>query len=159
MMPAGSRLATKRSRIEIRETTAIRINARLGGRRRPVDPADVTRPIENRSEYPARIIRGTSSPPSARISTPDDPVKLEKNAQTSTVPKATPPGIQPNSARNTSTSRSLAPVALITKPTSVKSGIAGMIGELAMRYASTATAAVGTPVAENRTSADPPMTT
>ena len=36
-----------------------------------------------------RVSTGTSSPPSARIRTPDDPVKLEKNAQTSTLANAT----------------------------------------------------------------------
>ncbi len=68
-----------------------------GGNSSPSDPAAVTRPTEKSSGYPSSRSDGRRSPPSARIVTPDAPVKVVNRAHTNVAITATPPGIQPKS--------------------------------------------------------------
>ena len=62
-----------------------------GGKSSPSEPAPVSSPNADFSENFAAISTGISSPPRARIVTPEAPVKEVKNAQTSTVRIAEPP--------------------------------------------------------------------
>ena len=77
---------------------AYRINGSEGGNSSPRPPEPVSNPNVERSEYPAPISTGISSPPNARIVTPDAPVNEVKNAQASTVTIAGPPRNCPNKA-------------------------------------------------------------
>src|SRR5258705_3279007 len=99
-----------------------------GGSRSPIEPATVTRPKENSSVKPDFTSTGRSSPPSERIVTPEAPVNDVKNANTSVVTMAGPPGSQPTSASNTLTTRSDAWPEARIKPVSVRSGTAGSTG-------------------------------
>ena len=106
---------------------------RLGGSKIPRLPDAVSTPRENRSLYPCLISTGNMSPPSARIVTPEPPVKVVKKAQTHMAATAVPPGIQPNHAWNNRTRREEAlPVANIV-PASVNRGIVGKMGLEAIR--------------------------
>ena len=67
-----------------------------GGKSRPSEPAAVTRPSEKPSGYLSSSSDGSSRPPTARMVTPEAPVKVVKTAQTKAAITATPPGIQPN---------------------------------------------------------------
>ena len=62
--------------------------------------------------------------------TPDPPVKTVKNEQSTAQTTAVPPGIHPNHARNTRSSRSEALAFGEQEPASVNSGIAGSVGEV-----------------------------
>ena len=90
-------------------TMAKRISGSDGGNSSPRPPEPVSIPRVERSEYPAPISTGRSSPPSARMVTPDAPVKEEKNAQARTVTMAGPPRNCPNNAWKTRISRLEAP--------------------------------------------------
>jgi hypothetical protein len=57
----------------------------------------VTSPTEKGSGYFSSRSDGSSRPPSARMVTPEAPVKVVKTAQTKATITATPPGIQPKS--------------------------------------------------------------
>ena len=57
----------------------------------------------------ARSASGKTSPPSARMVTPEPPVKVVKPASTTTIMIARPPGAQPMSARASRRSRLEAP--------------------------------------------------
>jgi hypothetical protein len=72
---------------------------------------------------------GSSSPPSARIVTPDPPVNSVKNAHNVAAATAVPPGIQPNSARSARRSRSDDFPSASRNPVSVKSGIAARFAD------------------------------
>ena len=61
--------------------------------------------------------------------TPEPPVNTVKNEHSTAQTTAVPPGIQPNNARNTRSSRSDARPSASRNPASVKSGIAGSVGE------------------------------
>ncbi|MNC93315.1 hypothetical protein D3C83_99140 [compost metagenome] len=63
--------------------------------------------------------------------TPDPPVNTVKNEHTKAHTTAVPPGIQPNQARNTATSRSEDLPSASTKPASVNRGMAGSISFVA----------------------------
>src|SRR5262245_55970454 len=110
-----------------------------GGQSRPNDPDAVSNPSEKRSGYPSASSAGSSSPPSARIVTPEPPVKIVKNAQTNAQTTAVPPGTAPKSARKTASSRCEDRPSESRKPASVKSGTAASSGETASRYVSTGT--------------------
>ncbi len=75
----------------------------------PREPAPVSKPSALRSEYRAASRTGISTPPSARIVTPDAPVNEVKKAHTRAVTMAGPPRNWPTSAWNTRTSRLEAP--------------------------------------------------
>ena len=60
--------------------------------------------------------------------TPDAPVNVVKNAHTSTVATAVPPGSQPARARNTRTRRSGVPPFASSVPARVNSGMVGSVG-------------------------------
>src|ERR1700730_7222198 len=100
-----------------------------GGSSRPSDPDAVSRPRENFSRYPSLSSAGNSTPPSARIVTPDPPVNTVKNEQSTAQTTAVPPGIQPKNARNTRSRRSEALPSASRNPASVNSGIAGSVGD------------------------------
>jgi len=68
-------------------------------------------------------------PPSARIVMPDPPVNAVKNEQSTAQTTAVPPGIQPNSDRNTRSSRSEARPSARRNPVNVNSGIAASVGD------------------------------
>ena len=76
----------------------------------PSEPAPVSRPSALRSEYRAASSTGMSTPPSARIVTPDAPVNEVKNAHTRAVTMAGPPRNCPTRAWKTRTSRLDAPL-------------------------------------------------
>jgi len=76
----------------------------------PSEPAPVSRPSAFRSENFVATSIGMSSPPSARMVTPDPPVNVVKKAHTSAVTMAGPPRIWPNQAMNTRSSRRDAPL-------------------------------------------------
>src|SRR4030095_2703476 len=84
-------LATLRFAIVVLAIIEYRITGRHGGNKSPSAPEPVNKPTASRSEYRAERSTGRSSPPSARIVTPDAPVKEVKNAQTSAVTIAGPP--------------------------------------------------------------------
>jgi hypothetical protein len=65
--------------------------------------------------------------------TPEAPVKVLKNAQTSVAAMAVPPGSQPNQARNSRTRRRLAPLSASRYPASVNSGMVGSEGDATTR--------------------------
>ncbi len=71
------------------------IAGKLGGKRSPKDPAVVISPKENISEYPSSIKTGYKIAPSAKIVTPDPPVRAVKNAHNNTTIKTVDPGSQP----------------------------------------------------------------
>ena len=77
----------------------------LGGNKRPSEPPVVTSPSEKRSLNFSSMSAGYSRPPTAMIVMPLPPVNVVKNADASRHTTATPPGIQPKSARVTRTSR------------------------------------------------------
>ena len=60
---------------------------------------------------------------------PDPPVKAVKNEHSTAQTTAVPPGIQPNSARNTRSSRSEACPSASRNPVSVNSGMAASVGD------------------------------
>jgi predicted hotdog family 3-hydroxylacyl-ACP dehydratase len=72
---------------------------------------------------------GNSTPPTARIVTPDPPVNAVKNVQRIAQTTAVPPGIQPNHARNTRSIRVEAVASARMNPASVNSGMAGSVGD------------------------------
>ena len=105
-----------------------RMIGRLGGNRRPMLPTAVSRPIVNFCGYlPLSMRIVERMPPSARIVTPEAPVKVVKNAQTATAAMIMPPGIQPNRFLNVYTRRSPALLSDKKKPVIVKSGMAAML--------------------------------
>ena len=69
-----------------------------------------------------------SSPPSARIVTPDAPVNEVKKAQTRTVTRAGPPLKPLNRAENTRTRRLAAPPSARKYPARVNKGSVGNTG-------------------------------
>ncbi len=60
---------------------------------------------------------------------PDPPVNVVNSAHTPATSTAMPPGMKPNAARNTRTSRCAACDSASTNPHAVSSGIAGSVGE------------------------------
>ncbi len=87
-------------------------------------------PSENRSRYPSASSAGSSSPPSARMVTPDPPVKTVKNAHSAAVTMAVAPGIQPNRARKSRKRRADAWPSASRNPESVKSGMAASVTDV-----------------------------
>ena len=65
--------------------------------------------------------------------TPEPPVKAVKNAHTTAHTTAVPPGIHPNRARNTRSSRRDDCPSDRKNPARVKSGIAGSVAETVSR--------------------------
>jgi hypothetical protein len=118
-----------RSSMGICATTPYRMSGSDGGRSNPSEPDAVSRPRAKRSRYPSLISAGRSTPPSARIVTPEPPVNAVKNEHSTAHTTADPPGIQPNSARNTLRRRVEACPSARMKPARVKSGMAGSVGE------------------------------
>ncbi len=92
-------------------------------------------------------------PPSARMVTPDAPVKVVKSAQTEAAITASPPGIQPKSDCAARTSRAEAPPSARTKPATVSRGMAGKVGWITSRNVSAGTAATGVPARKKSRSA------
>src|SRR3972149_9123681 len=82
-----------------------RMMGRLGGKRSPMLPDAVTNPRENCSGYDSRRRMGYRIPPRATMVTPDAPVNAVKNAHVATTTIASPPGIHPNIACASFTSR------------------------------------------------------
>ena len=91
------------------------------------------RPKENTFEYPSLIKTGIKSPPNAKIVTPEPPVRAVKNPQRRTRTIGVPPGIQPNSARNRTTSLSEALLSAKMYPANVNNGIVDKVGETTIR--------------------------
>ena len=85
-------------------------SGRQGGSRTPSDPAPAISPSAPRSSCFAASSNGMTSPPSARMVTPEPPVKAVKNAQARTVTIAGPPRRCPVQAINTVTTRRAARV-------------------------------------------------
>ena len=88
---------------------AANLSLKNGGNKIPSEPAPVSKPSAVRSRYFAASNTGISTPPSARIVTPEPPVNDVKNAHTNDVTIAGPPRIVPNIALKTRTSRLDAP--------------------------------------------------
>src|SRR5882757_10370226 len=105
-----------------------------GGNSSPSDPDAVKSPSANRSRYPSLRSAGNNTPPSARIVTPDPPVKTVKNEHSTAQTTAVPPGIQPTSARKTRSRRSDARPSASRNPASVNNGIAGSVGDTLSEY-------------------------
>ena len=91
------------------------------------------RPNENFLEYPSLIKTGIKSPPNAKIVTPEPPVKAVKKPHRRTSTTGVPPGIHPNNARNSKTSRSEALLSASIYPAKVNKGIVGKVGETTIR--------------------------
>src|SRR3990170_7040996 len=137
-------------------TTAYRITGRHGGKRSPSDPEAVRSPKENLSGYRSARRAGSRIPPSATIVTPDAPVNVVKNVQTSTVTTASAPGIQPNIARKSGTRRWEELPAVRMCPAKVNRWIVASVGEVTSRYISTGMEARGTWEYRKRRTAKPP---
>jgi hypothetical protein len=90
------------------------MTGRLGGKRSPIEPDTVRSPMAKSSGYRSASSTGSSRPPSARMVTPDAPVNDVKNAKSTVVTIAVPPGSQPKSVEKTSSRRPLAPPAART---------------------------------------------
>ena len=95
-------------------------------------PAAVSRPTANAGVKPFWMSTGYSRPPSARIVTAEAPVNDVKNAHTSTVATAAPPGSQPAASWNTATRRVGVLPRASSVPASVKRGIVGSSGDETM---------------------------
>src|SRR5258706_16435986 len=78
-------------------TAPYKITGSDGGNKRPSDPEAGTRPSENPSGYLSFTSAGKTRPPSARMVTPEPPVKVVNSAHTEIAISASPPGIQPSS--------------------------------------------------------------
>jgi hypothetical protein len=109
------------------------MTGRLGGSMTPMEPATVTRPRECCFGYLAWVSMGSSKPPMARMVMPEAPVSGVKKASKSVTTTASPPGSQPAMAVKKESRRWLAPPAARIYPASVNSGIAGSMGEVAIR--------------------------
>src|SRR5215471_21540763 len=88
--------------------------------------------------------------------TPDPPVNAVKKVHSTAQTTAVPPGIQPNQARNTRSSRDDACPSARMNPASVNSGIAGSVGDTLSEYVSISTVAGVTPSLMNSSTAAPP---
>src|SRR4051812_39757187 len=86
-------------------TTAYKITGTLGKNSKPKLPDAVTTPSEKFSGYPSARKIGYTSPPNARMVTPDPPVNVVNTAQTKMTMSANPAGNQPTSALNKRTKR------------------------------------------------------
>src|SRR6266849_5386612 len=104
------------------------MSGRHGGKSSPIDPAPVMSPRESFSEYFAPARTGMSSPPSARMVTPEAPVNEVKNAHANTVTIAGPPRNCPNNAWKTRIRRLDAPPSAKKYPANVNNGTVGKVG-------------------------------
>src|SRR6185369_6397553 len=105
------------------------MTGRLGGKSMPRDPALVKSPRASLSLYFSAIKMGIRRPPSARIVTPEPPVKQVKKAHTREVTMAGPPRREPKKAWKTRSNFWEAPPSANKYPVSVKRGIVGIVGE------------------------------
>src|SRR5260221_2543712 len=79
-------------------TIAYTISGRQGGSNSPSEPAPVNKPSASLFDKPEPASTGITNQPTARIVTPEAPVKDVKKAHTSTVTIAAPPLNCPNNA-------------------------------------------------------------
>tara|TARA_B100001027_G_scaffold204082_1_gene166001 strand:+ start:798 stop:1073 length:276 start_codon:yes stop_codon:yes gene_type:complete len=87
---------------------------------------------------------GKSSPPNARIVTPDPPVNAVKNPQINSTITGVPPGSHPKQALKTFINLSEALLSARKYPANVNKGIVAKWGETTILYDSAITADIGT---------------
>ena len=117
--PAMNSAAIDRS-VRLASTTIIR----HGGTSTPIADAAATIETASSGRYPARVIEGISSEPTAETSAADEPEIPENRYSLTTVVIPRPPRMWPTSARAKPTSRSVMPPVFIRSPASTKSGSA-----------------------------------
>ena len=140
---AGRKPAMKSAAID-RSVRLARITIiRQGGTSTPMAEAAATIDTASSGVYPARVIAGISSEPTAETSAADEPEMPENRYSLTTVVMPRPPRMWPTSARANPTSRSVMPPVFMRSPASTNSGMASRRNESIPAIARCGTTIIG----------------